>query len=66
MCSHVVWGRSLRHRPPLTPPSQTHPPTQVAFDAQGREWDDASLYWSDFSEYPEDVQDAFTQYLAER
>lgn len=49
--------------PPLSP-KKTH--TQVAFDAQGREWDDASLYWSDFSEYPEDVQDAFSNYLAER
>ncbi len=39
---------------------------KVAFDSQGREWDDDSLYWSDFSEYPEDVQDAFTQYLGER
>ena len=39
---------------------------KVAFDSQGREWDDETLYWSDFSEYPEDVQDAFTRYLAAR
>ncbi len=39
---------------------------KVAFDSQGREWDDETLYWSDFSEYPEDVQDAFTRYLGAR
>ena len=38
----------------------------MAFDSQGREWDDETLYWSDFSEYPEDVQDSFTRYLAAR
>lgn len=70
-------GRALAHRhhlllrtkPPPTKYKPTNKPVknkQVAFDAQGREWDDDSLYWSDFSEYPEDVQDAFTGYLAER
>ena len=39
---------------------------KIAVDSNNREWDDATLYWSDFNEYPEDVQDAFTQYLAER
>lgn len=39
---------------------------QVAFDSQNRDVEDLTLYWSDFAEYPEDVQEAFRAYLDER
>ena len=39
---------------------------QVAVDSEGRAWDDETLYWSDFAEYPQDVQDSFLKYLAQR
>jgi hypothetical protein len=38
----------------------------MTFDTQNREWDDETLYWAEFQEYPEDVQDGFQKYLAER
>lgn len=37
----------------------------MCFDGNGRDWNDDTLYWSEFTEFPEDVQSAFTEYLAE-
>lgn len=39
----------------------------MGFDNQNRDIEeDASMYWVDFTDYPEDVQEAFTAYLADR